>query len=259
MKLVFVRHAEPDYAVDSLTEKGRWEAELLSRRLCKLEDVSAFYVSPLGRAQATAAYTLDKLGRTAETLPWLAEFRGHCADTETGASRIPWDFKPRLWQAQPVLRDFDHWTEADLVQGGDTAQIWQETQQGLDALLARHGYHRDGGIYRCDNNQPDTIVLFCHFAIMAAMVAHLTGISPLNMWQGFCAQPSSVTTMITEERVKGEVIFRCVQFGDVSHLYAGAEPHSTAGLYPECYTGRDSTNPPEWEGHCPSTPVRALP
>ena len=47
------------------------------------------------------------------------------------------------------------------------------------------------------------------------MVAHLTGISPLNMWQGFCAQPSSVTTMITEERVKGEVVFRCMQFGDL--------------------------------------------
>lgn len=247
MKLILVRHAEPDYSIDSLTEKGRWEAELLSRRLCKLENVTAFYVSPLGRAQATAAYTLDKLGRTAQTLPWLAEFRGRCTDTETGASRIPWDFKPRLWQSRPMLRDYHHWSEDDLVQGGDTIQIWQETQQGVDTLLARHGYHRDGGLYRCDNNRDDTIVIFCHFAIMAAIVAHLTSISPLNIWQGFCAQPSSVTTMITEERVKGEVIFRCMQFGDIGHLYAGGERYSTAGLYPECYTGRDSTNPPEWD------------
>lgn len=247
MKLILVRHAEPNYATDSLTEKGRWEAELLSRRLCRLQDVTAFYVSPLGRAQATAACTLDKLGRTAVTLPWLAEFRGRCADTQAKGMRIPWDFPPRLWQDRPLLRDFHRWTEDALVQGGDTEAIWRETREGLDALLAGHGYVRDGGVYRCEDNRPDTIVVFCHFAILAAMVAHLTGISPLNLWQGFCAQPSSVTTLITEERVKGEVVFRCMQFGDLSHLYAGGERHSTAGLYPECYTGRDSTNPPEWD------------
>ena len=50
MKLMFVRHAEPWYAIDSLTAKGHREAELLSRRLCKL-DVKAFYTSPLGRAR----------------------------------------------------------------------------------------------------------------------------------------------------------------------------------------------------------------
>ena len=83
MRILLVRHAEPDYARDSLTPKGRREAELLSRRLCRL-DVKAFYVSPLGRAQDTAAYTLSKVNRTAETLPWLAEFRGRCYDAMAG-------------------------------------------------------------------------------------------------------------------------------------------------------------------------------
>ena len=78
MRILLVRHAEPDYARDSLTPRAL-EAELLSRRLCRL-DVKAFYVSPLGRAQDTAAYTLSKVNRTAETLPWLAEFRGRCYD-----------------------------------------------------------------------------------------------------------------------------------------------------------------------------------
>ena len=60
MKILLVRHAEPDYTIDSLTPKGRREAELLSRRLCKL-DVKNFYVSPQGRARDTASYTLNKL------------------------------------------------------------------------------------------------------------------------------------------------------------------------------------------------------
>ena len=65
MKLMFVRHAEPDYKHDSLTLKGHREAQLLSLRLAKL-DVRDFYASPLGRAQETARYTLERTHRTAE-------------------------------------------------------------------------------------------------------------------------------------------------------------------------------------------------
>lgn len=62
MKLMFVRHAEPDYKHDSLTLKGHREAQLLSLRLAKL-DVRDFYASPLGRAQETARYTLERTHR----------------------------------------------------------------------------------------------------------------------------------------------------------------------------------------------------
>ena len=60
MKLLIIRHADPDYSIDSLTEKGRREAELLADRLCRME-IAAFYVSPLGRAQDTASYTLKRM------------------------------------------------------------------------------------------------------------------------------------------------------------------------------------------------------
>lgn len=74
MKIHIVRHGEPDYSIDSVTPKGAREVQLLADRL-SAESISAFYVSPLGRAQATAAPTLKKMGRTAETLDWLREFR----------------------------------------------------------------------------------------------------------------------------------------------------------------------------------------
>lgn len=246
MRIMFVRHAEPWYAIDSLTKKGHREAELLSHRLCKL-DVKAFYSSPLGRARETGRYTLEKLGREAEILPWLAEFRGKAIDPENGNARIPWDYKPSLWIDDKDLRSMDNWLDSPLMQGSDVEQIWKETTEGLDALLAQHGYIRDGNIYRVEDNQADTIVLFCHFGIMMACLSHLLGITPPNMWHGFCSAPSSVTTVVTEERAKGEVVWRCIQLGDISHLYMGGEQPSTAALYPECYTGVDSTNPPEWE------------
>ncbi len=46
MKLIFIRHGEPDYSIDSLTEKGWREAELLSKKLSKL-DIKDFYVTSL--------------------------------------------------------------------------------------------------------------------------------------------------------------------------------------------------------------------
>ena len=61
MRLVIIRHGDPDYAIDSLTEKGWREAGLLSERISKL-DVKEFYVSPLGRAKDTASLTLEKMG-----------------------------------------------------------------------------------------------------------------------------------------------------------------------------------------------------
>ena len=41
MKLLIVRHGEPNYEDDCLTEKGRREATALAERLKKLFEVSA--------------------------------------------------------------------------------------------------------------------------------------------------------------------------------------------------------------------------
>ena len=82
----------------------------------------------------------------------------------------------------------NHWTEDELFRVGTVDAIWRETQAGMDALLARYGMTREGHLYRCDNNQPDTIVLFCHFGIMMVCIGHLLGLSPMLLWHGFCTQ-----------------------------------------------------------------------
>lgn len=56
MDLIIIRHGDPDYEHDTLTEHGWKEAEILSHRISQL-NVRDFYVSPLGRAQDTASCT----------------------------------------------------------------------------------------------------------------------------------------------------------------------------------------------------------
>ena len=75
MKIIFCRHAEPDYEHDSITDKGKIEAELLARRLCRI-DIDEIYVSPLGRARKTAEYALEKTGKTAKVIQKLRQIKG---------------------------------------------------------------------------------------------------------------------------------------------------------------------------------------
>lgn len=232
MKILIIRHGEPDYSIDSLTEKGWREAELLSHRLSKL-DIADFYVSPLGRAKDTAKPTLEKMNREIEVLPWLREFRGTVINPHTAEKRIPWNLAPQYWTKQPELYQPDGWRENGLMRTGNMIEVYDETGRGIDELLAKYGYIRDGGIYRCEENDEKTIVLFCHFALGMTILSYLMNISPTVMWQSFFMPTSSVTTLVTEERVKGEVFFKCMQVGDTSHLYAGDEPVSTSGLYEE--------------------------
>lgn len=67
MRILIIRHGDPDYEKDSLTQKGWHEAELLADKM-ENTDVTAFYVSPLGRAQDTASVTLKRLGRNAKLI-----------------------------------------------------------------------------------------------------------------------------------------------------------------------------------------------
>ena len=242
MRILLIRHAEPDYSIDSLTPKGRVEAELLSRRLARY-DIKDFYVSPLGRARDTAAYTLSLMNREAEELPWLPEFRGRYPDPETGKLRLAWDIKPRIWSDFPGVNDIRTWTENALFDEGNLREIWQETTDGVDALMARYGYRKDGPVWLCEENRHETIALFCHFGISMAVIGYLTDISPMVLWHRTLCLPSSVSEVVTEERIRGEVSFRITKLGDISHLETAGEPRSNAGLFPECHTGIDSTDP----------------
>ena len=242
MRILLIRHAEPDYKKDRLTDKGKREAELLAERICRY-DIRDFYVSPLNRARETAEYTLKRMGQEAETLPWLQEFRGTVTDAQSGKKRVAWDFPPRVWTAEPVMTDPDAWVSAPFFRDSNVREIWEETKEGIDQLMARYGFRKDGPVWLGEGNRPDTIALFCHFAISMMTCGYLMDLSPMVLTHRFLCLPSSVTELMTEERIPGEVFFRVTKLGDLTHLEAGGEPRSLAGQFPECYTGVDSTDP----------------
>lgn len=235
MKLIIIRHGDPDYSIDSLTPTGRIEAELLADRLSEL-DISAFYTSPLGRARHTAEPTLKRLGKEAEVLDWLREFPARIVRHGESEADICWDWLPEVWTKTDEFYEKDGWLGVPCFAEGGVSEQYEKVTDGLDALLLKHGYAREGRYYRAIRPNHDTVVLFCHFGLECVLLSHLMGVSPMILWHSTCAAPTSVTILNTEERREGIAYFRMACFGDVSHLLvAGREP-SFAARFCEVYT-----------------------
>ncbi|MBR1912257.1 MAG: histidine phosphatase family protein [Treponema sp.] len=252
MHLIFIRHGDPDYKNDTLTEKGRKEAVFLAERILKWK-VDDFYVSPYGRAQATIAPALDLLGRSAETLDWLHEFDFRVSDPLTKKERCAWDWMPRDYYREEKYFNRKAWFRTKTMKSGGIEAHANNVCSCFDNLLAQYDYTRmenDTPIYSCfphltyDEAAVDThlnpdqkdldnknLVFVCHLGVMFLIISHLTGISPVQLWQGFFVAPTSVTVLGAEERAPGEVVFRVQQLGDVRHLMEHAEPASASGFY----------------------------
>ena len=118
---------------------------------------------------------------------------------------------------------------------GRVEEMYRYVTESFDALLAKHGYVRQGGWYRAEQPNRDTVVFFCHFGVECVLLSHLLGISPMPLWHNACVAPSAVTTIYTEERRQGRASFRINSFGDISHLYAAGEEPAFAARFCETY------------------------
>lgn len=233
MKLLIVRHGDPDYSIDSLTEKGWREAHYLADRLVKVP-AEAYYCSPLGRAQDTARETMERLGKTYEVFDWLREFQTAIHRPDFPDHMICcWDWLPQDWAHVPEFHRHGAWLEHPAMKEGNVKKEYDWVVNGLDELIARHGYRRDGNVYRVEKGNNDTIVLFCHFGVESVLLSRLLNIPPMLVWHGMVAAPTSVTTLVTEERREGTAYFRMTAFGDISHLYANDEPPAFAARFVE--------------------------
>ena len=267
MRLLFIRHGDPDYSNDCLNTIGINEAKALSK-LCPQLDVGTCYASPLGRAQETAAIALGravegKHGAAAAancsdiltTFDWLREFPAlvdvngvpelqdayyqRLLPDGSIKPRIVWDMYPSYYMEHKAYSDFEGWRTTLVAHNSDLLPVYDYVTSSFDKLLAEHGYVRDGRHYRVDRENARTLTFFCHFGITCVLLSYLWNISPFVTLQSFCMPTSSVTELFTEERQQGYANFRATRIGDTTHLtMAGLRterlPHSA--LFAEVYS-----------------------
>lgn len=252
MKLLIIRHGDPDYEHDTLTEYGWREAEALAKRLAPM-DIKYIYVSPLGRARDTASCTLKAMNRKETAIcDWLQEFPSSVQvggseilqtaypDTKKNPdgsykNRIVWDILPDYWTNQEIYYQRDGWRNSEIAAHSSMVEHYDHITKNFDALLAKHGYKRHHNCYRVTNSNTDTIALFCHFGLECVLLSHLLGVSPFPLWHGMVFAPTSVSVIRTEERQQGIAFFRAAQLGDISHLYAAGIEPSFAARFCETY------------------------
>ena len=237
MRLLIIRHADPDYEHDTLTPKGRREAQLLAERL-KGETIDFCYVSPLGRAKETASAVLKYHTVTSEEKDWLREFPPAVPRPVAENANICWDWLPEEWADQGIAYSRDSWHEFPYFKNTSVYPEYCHVISSFDHLLADHGYVWEGNWYRAERPNRDTIALFCHFGVESVLLSRLLGISPMCIWMHMAAAPSSVTTLATEERREGIALFRMQSYGDTGHLYMNGEKPSFSARF--CETFRDN-------------------
>ncbi|MBQ7657936.1 MAG: histidine phosphatase family protein [Butyrivibrio sp.] len=257
MRILIFRHGDPDYEIDGLTDKGKVEAELLARQI-KSFGIDEAYVSPLGRARATADYSLKELGMEATVLDWLKEFPVHfdanIADAETRSAyknelkigadgkyekRIVWDMMPSYFAEHPEVFDVNGWRESEIAKASDVVEVYDSIIEKFDGFLKDQGYERDRNIYKVINGNEKVLGFFCHFGITCVLLSRLWNVSPFVPLQFLAMAPTSLTEIVTEEREKGIAIFRALRIGDITHLTVGNEEPSFSARFCERFENED--------------------
>ncbi|MCR5591622.1 MAG: histidine phosphatase family protein [Lachnospiraceae bacterium] len=236
MKLIIVRHGDPDYENDALTERGRKEAEALSERMKNVK-ADECYVSPLNRAKQTAAPCLEKMHMEAAELEWLREFAP--VVTRPEKKGIAWDWLPQDWTEMPHAFDYYDWSDHPALEEAGVGRERDWIYSEFGKFLEAHGYRKEGKLFIAVRSNNDTIVLFCHFGLGCVLLSYLLNLPLFVLWHSMISAPTSVTTVVTEERREGIAQFRMLSYGDTSHLYAAGIEPAFAGRFRECFANEN--------------------
>lgn len=223
MRLLIIRHGDPEYANDTITRAGTREAEALSRRLASGHDgsITHLYTSPKGRARATAGPTEAALGKVAIVEEWTRELsywpRLPGTDRPGEGGLAMWDLAAAQVRAVDSLTKNAQWSLIPDIESG--REPYENLQMDSDAFIARHGYVREGHQYRIVRPNRDVIAVFCHGGFGLTWIAHLLNIPLAMVWTSFYLAPTSVTTILFDERSPDFACPRAIGIGDLAHLY----------------------------------------
>ena len=215
MRIIFIRHGEPDYEKDCLTETGKKQAEAAAKRL-EREGIEEIYASPMGRASETAAYTADRLGLPVRTLDYMHEISwGGPGIPEEGH---PWTLSDRMISGEDF--DFYHadWTQHPYFRSNEAVRYLREISAKFDALLLQQGYRHEGTRFLCETDRQKTIAVFSHGGSGACVLAHLLALPFPYVCTVMPYEFTSVSTLEFPVR-RGEYVHPRIElFNDAAHI-----------------------------------------
>lgn len=226
LRVVLLRHGEPDWApregrtpVDPpLTDYGRAQAEVAAAALGK-QPFDALYVSPLCRAQETAAPLAKATGLEPVTVPGLREI-------DAGAGGMTLEEVNAYFEAGSRRPLSEHWEGMPF--GESFRDFHRRVKETFAELLGRHGVrtepHEEFTVWS-EPERPLQIAIVAHGGTNAVLITHLLGVPPVPWeWIRFESQLAAWSEVSARRLGDQGVVFALTNFNELDHLRA-------AGLY----------------------------
>ena len=215
MRIIFVRHGEPDYARDCLTDEGQRQAEAAAERLAG-EGITRIFSSPNGRAKQTAAATAKRLGLPVVVLDYMHEITWGGPDIPVGGH--PWTLGDWLLERDNFDFFTQDWREHPYFKGNAATENCDRVTAKFDALLEGFGYYHEGRRFFCQGASDETIAVFSHGGSGACVLASLLS---LPFPYVACVLPYDFTSVIIVDLPvrEGEYVHaRLDLFNDAAHI-----------------------------------------
>ena len=163
MRIMFIRHGEPNYELDCLTPKGKLQAQAAAKRLMP-EGIEEVWSSTMGRAKETAAAFSDLSGLPVKTLDFMRELEWGSADgSPLFEGGHPWFCANEMARLDLPLNDPD-WKNGPYFKNNIVTKIISTIEDGIDKWLLDLGLERIANGYGAvvGEEQDKTVALLSH-------------------------------------------------------------------------------------------------
>ena len=230
MLLYIVRHGDPDYKTDSLTERGVLQAEAVGKRIAA-SGIDRIFSSPMGRARMTAEPACRLLGLECHIEDWTHEIGDEIKTPyPDGVIKSISRLQNTVFRENGNINiPYERTCECPGIRESRMDEAIRTIEKNGNDFLERLGYKYENGVYRILRPNEDKVALFCHAAFGRAWLSILL---PLHiMWSSFSYMHTGVTVLEFRNNEDGFTAPHCLCYSDMSHLYAHGPDMNYATLY----------------------------
>ena len=228
MLFFYLRHGDPIYDPDSLTELGHKQAEALAKRLA-LFGIDEIYASTSTRAIETARPTCDLVKKEPTLLDFCNESHAWNDFTIKGEKGTCWlfqDIKTKELLSDPsVVSLYDKWYEHPAFAEYNYKRGIDRISEESDKFFRSLGYEhiRGTGSYRVVFENEKRVALFAHQGFGIAFMSLLLDI-PLPIFSRHFDTTHSGMTVFEFRNENGLCHPKILTLSNDSHLYRDGLP-----------------------------------
>ena len=221
MLFIYIRHGEPTYDPDDLTELGRLQAQAVAKRLAII-GVDRIFSSTSNRAIQTALPTSERLNKEIALLDFADErhvWNNLTLDTPSGKE---WLFHNKeivdLFYTKEMMDLGYRWYDHPALAGKSYKEEMNRIQTESNRFFSSLGYeYIDNGKYKVIKENDDHVVMFAHQGFGFAFLSLLLNIP----YPCFCTRfelGHAEITMIEFRNIGGYSYPKVISLSDGSHL-----------------------------------------